>query len=164
MYHKTRNKKNLRDGGEKKKNTRELRAQVTTEWSVYWVLFLPLSLGTEEISNLKITMDVDKTIPPKSLLVLAKIPKKEKPVKRNILREQPLYSSQASQEKLWLYPQTCQQRLSARFLAFWGRNHVSNTSARVVSAKPRRESQEVKPYQPRLTRWTMATAETMFQP
>ena len=43
-------------------------------------------------------MDVDKTIPPKSLLVLAKIPKKEKPVKRNIFREQPLYSSQASQE------------------------------------------------------------------
>lgn len=95
---------------------------------------MDLSLGTEETSNLKIPMDVDKTIPPKSLLLLAKIPKK-KPIKRNIFREQLLYSSQASQEKLWLYPQTCQQRRSARFPVFWGRNHVNNTSARVVSAK-----------------------------
>lgn len=61
---------------------------------------MDLSLGTEETSNVKIPMDVDKTIPPKSLLLLAKIPKKENPVKRNIFREQPLYSSQTSQEKL----------------------------------------------------------------
>lgn len=45
-------------------------------------------------------MDADKTIPLKSLLTLAKVPKKEKPRKTKTFREQPLYSSQAPQETL----------------------------------------------------------------